>query len=396
MLEDMRIALVHDYWVGLRGGERIFLALKRLFPHADCYALVGGPRYMPRDMDLPEVRISRMRLIPFAGRHYRALLPLYPYIARNLDLSAYDFVLSSSSGFCHAARTTGAHLCYCHTPNRYAWHEHEMTLAAQRSKIGRAVLRRILASVRRDDYRAAQRVTRYVANSTAVQGRIARYYHRQSAIVFPFIDTHRFHPAHAGGMSVQPYFLAVSQLLPYKRVDLAVEACTRLDVPLIVVGRGPELERLRRLAGPTIRFADRVSENELARLYAQCAAFLQCGEEDFGMAALEAQASGRPVIAYGASGALETVKHGVTGRLLGAQSVDAVIEELQGFSPEQFDSAAIRAHAEQFDEARFRAGILREVRSAITMRAGAQSPLQMVGAGACGPSGTLPAAEHRE
>src|SRR5262245_41519009 len=210
MLEDVRIALVHDYWVGLRGGERIFLALKRLFPRADCYALIGGPRYMPSELELPEVRISRLRFIPFSGRYYRALLPVYSYVARNLDLTGYDLVISSSSGFCHAARTSGIHLCYCHTPNRYAWNEYEMTLAAQPSRIRRAALSRVLTYVRRLDYRAAQRVTHYIANSSAVQSRIARYYQRTSTIVHPFIDIRAFHPARAGKTTPQPYFLVVS------------------------------------------------------------------------------------------------------------------------------------------------------------------------------------------
>jgi glycosyltransferase involved in cell wall biosynthesis len=369
MLEDMRIALVHDYWVGLRGGEQIFLALKRLFPAADCYALVGGASYMPHDIDLPNVQISSMRYIPFSGRYYRALLPVYPFAARSLDLTNYDLVISSSSGFCHAARIAGPHLCYCHTPNRYAWQEYDTTLAAQPSQLRRTVLRRVLSYVRRSDYRAAQKVTCYVANSTAVQSRIERYYHRSSEIVYPFVDIHGFHPTPTGRQASQTYYLTVSQLLPYKRVDLAVEACTRLGAPLVVVGRGPELERLQRVAGPKVHFAGRVSNNELARLYAECTALLQCGEEDFGLAALEAQASGRPVIAFGASGAQDTIKDGITGKLFSQQSVDAVVTELQHFAPDQFDSVVIRAHAEQFDESRFQRGIMREVRRVITIRA---------------------------
>lgn len=376
MFEDMRIALVHDYWVGLRGGERIFVALSRMFPHADCYALVGGARYMPRDVALPEVRISALRFVPLAGRYYRALLPVYPAIARHLDLSAYDAVISSSSGFCHAAQTSGTHLCYCHTPNRYAWHEYEATLAAQPSNIGRTMLRRTLTYVRRADYVAAQGVSHFVANSTAVQRRIAMYYHRASGLVHPFVDTRRFHPSNARDVASHPYFLVVSQLLPYKRVDLAVEACTRLGASLIIVGNGPELERLRRLSGPTVHFAGRIPDAELARLYADCAAFLQCGEEDFGMAALEAQASGRPVIAFGASGALETVRDGVTGKLFAVQSVDALVDELRHFSPGQYDTATIRRHAEQFDESRFRAGIMRELQYALRARARGQPSSQ--------------------
>jgi glycosyltransferase involved in cell wall biosynthesis len=234
-------------------------------------------------------------------------------------------------------------------------------VAAQPSKLRRAALRRTLSYVRRADYQAAQRVTHYVANSTAVQRRIAQYYQRASTVVHPFIDVERYRPRAWPPAEGGPGFLVVSELLPYKRVDLAVAACARLGQPLVVVGIGPELERLKRLAGPTVRFAGRVSEEELARLYAECWALLQCGEEDFGMSALEAQAAGRPVIAYGAGGALETIRDEVTGRLFHEQSVDMLTEALRGFDAAEFDPVVIRRHAEQFDEGRFRAGITRAV-----------------------------------
>jgi glycosyltransferase involved in cell wall biosynthesis len=197
-----------------------------------------------------------------------------------------------------------------------------------------------------------------VANSAATQRRIADFYGRSSAVVHPFIDTDRYRPTAAP----EDYLLTVSQLLPYKRVDLAVAACVRLGRKLIVVGEGPERARLEALAGPETTFAGRVSEAELAALYAGCTALLQCGVEDFGMAALEAQASGRPVIAYAAAGALETVVEDVTGVYFHEQSVDSVTEALRQWERARFDPAAIRAHAERFDEAHFRAGLLAVVR----------------------------------
>lgn len=379
------VALIHDYWVTLRGGERIFLALRRLFPDADCYALVGRRDLMPGAHDGHErldLRFSALRFIPRGARHYRALLPLFPWALTTLDLSGYDLVIASSSGFCHGVHARGPLVCYCHTPLRYAWSEYDATLSAIRSPLQRVVLRRTLDRLRTLDYEAAQRVTHYVANSAAVQQRIAVFYDRPSSVVHPFIDTAQFQPDPAGGHG--DYYLTVSQLLPYKRVDLAVAACTALRKPLVVVGEGPELAHLRQQAGPTVSFAGRVPEDELTRLYAGCTAFIQCGEEDFGMAALEAQASGRPVIAYGVSGALETVRAGVTGHFFAEQTLDAVAETLRTFNPDEFDPRAIRAHAEQFDEDRFRRGMRREIESVLQRPSSAPMTAQSTAASRAG------------
>jgi glycosyltransferase involved in cell wall biosynthesis len=343
-----RIALVHDYWVTVRGGERIFQGLARLFPEADTYVLIRDPR-VETPPELARLRSTYLQRVPFAARHYRALLPLYPSAARHLDLRGYDLVISSSSGFCHAARTDGIHVCYCHSPLRYAWSEFEATVALQPAGIRRQLLTAMLNRVRRADLVAAQHVTRFVANSETVRQRIATYFGRSSTIVHPFIDVQRFRPA----ATHSDTFLVVSQLLPYKRVDLAIVACTRLGLKLDVIGVGPDRARLERIAGPTIRFRGRVSEDALRAAYAHCVALVQCGEEDFGMAALEAQASGRPVIAYGAGGALETVRHGHTGLLFTEQSVKGLMDTLSAFDPDWFVSGAVRAHAEQFSESRF-------------------------------------------
>lgn len=357
MTRGIRVALVHDYWVSLRGGERVFLALRRLFPEADCFVLVRGSVELPADQEPFRPRSTPLQWIPLGARHHRALLPLYPLAARSLDLTGYDLVVSSSSGFCHGVRTAGVHICYCHTPLRYTWHEYQSTMAHLRSRLGRAVLGATLRSIRRWDYAAAQRVTAYAANSAAVRTRIATYYGRQSTIVHPFVDTARFRP----GAAPSDYLLVVSQLLPYKRVDLAIDACSRLDRPLIIVGEGPERAHLQRRAGPSVKFLGRVDEEHLARLYAGCAALLQCGEEDFGISALEAQASGRPVIAYGMGGALENVLDGQTGLFFAEQSVDAVQEALRRFDGLRFDPALTRQHAQQFDEEHFRTAMRRFV-----------------------------------
>jgi glycosyltransferase involved in cell wall biosynthesis len=353
MKPAMRIALVHDYWVTLRGGERVFLALTQMFPQADCYALIAPKHGLPAEMAGLPIRSSFLGRLPGSLRHYRAYLPLYPLAARSLNLASYDLVISSSSGFTHQIVTKGVHICYCHAPLRYAWNEFDATIARQGSPVVRGMLSRVLRGVQRADRVAAQRVTAYIANSTAVQQRIAAYYQRGSDVVFPIVDTARFAPQATAG----EYLLVIAHLHPYKRVDLAVQACTQLNLPLLVVGVGPERARLEEMAGPTVRFAGRVDDAALPEIYARCQALVQCGEEDFGIAALEAQASGRPVIAFGQGGARETVVDGVTGVHFFEQSVDATIQATRRFQQIAWRPAAARMHAEQFDTAHFCRGI---------------------------------------
>ena len=349
-----KIALVHDYWVTLRGGERVFLGLSRLFPHADCFVLVAPGKGLPDTMAQLPVRRSFLSYLPRSTRYYRAYLPLYPAAARSLHLRGYDLVISSSSGFTHHVRSSGAHICYCHTPLRYAWQEIDETLAAYRSPLIRATLRQMLGSIRRADVVAAQKVTGYLANSQTVQQRIAQYYGRESLVVHPFVDIERFTPQEKPGK----YLLVVSQLHAYKRVDVAVRACTQLGLPLIVVGVGPELDHLKSLAGPTVRFAGRVGEDDLPGLYARAIALLQCGEEDFGIAALEAQASGRPVVALGRGGALETIRSGTTGLYFAEPTTESVMAVIQQTQTTTWSADVLRTHAATFDEAHFRQNIM--------------------------------------
>jgi glycosyltransferase involved in cell wall biosynthesis len=362
--QQPRVALVHDYWVHLRGGERVFLGLTHMFPRADYYTLVRRRSGLPPEMAELPIRASFLSQIPGSARYFRALLPLYPLAARRLDLRAYDLVISSSSGFCHGVQTAGVHVCYCHAPLRYAWNAYAETLALQRSPLARAALGSLLRRIRQIDYQAARRVTEYVANSTTVQQRIAEYYHKASVVVHPFVDTTRFQPTASRGA----YYLVVSQLQPYKRVDLAVQACTRLRLPLLVVGDGPERAKLKLLAGPTVRFLGRVPDADLPELFQHSIAFLQCGEEDFGIAALEAQSCGRPVIAYGVGGARETVIHNVSGFCFAVPTIDAVIDAIEQAQQIQWDVAAVRASAERYDETQFRANMTQVIASAMAGR----------------------------
>jgi glycosyltransferase involved in cell wall biosynthesis len=273
-------------------------------------------------------------------------------------LRGYDLVVSSSSAWAHWIQVNhpqATHVCHCHSPFRYAWsHYHELI---GRSPARALALGPLMALVRRLDRRASQRVDQYVANSEVTRQRIKRYYGRESIVILPPVDLDRF----AVSEQVDDYFLVVSALVPYKRVGIVVEAFTRLGLPLVVVGDGPERGALQAMAGPTVQLRGSLSDLEIARLYSRCRALIFPSHEDYGIVPLEAMASGRPVLAYGAGGALETVRDGVTGRFFAEQTADALAEGITSLQPDAFDPAAIRRHAEMFGvpayKERFRATV---------------------------------------
>jgi glycosyltransferase involved in cell wall biosynthesis len=293
-----------------------------------------------------------MDRLPGIYEHHQRYLPLYPLAWDRLDLSEYDVVLSNKSGFCHGLHTgpETLHICYCLTPTRYIW-ELESYLA--REKLGapvQAAARLVARLYRGWDYRAAQRVDHFIAISREVQARIRRYYNRDSTIIYPPAEVaERFTPSE----TVEDYFFIVSRLIPYKRIDLAVQACTQLGLPLLIAGKGRDRERLEALAGPTVQFLGYVPDDDLPDLLARCRAFIFPGLEDFGITPLQAQAAGRPVIAFRGGGALDTVIPGKTGAFFEAQTVESLAHALQAFDPRDYDPAAIRAHAMQFDSAVF-------------------------------------------
>ncbi|MDQ2743789.1 MAG: glycosyltransferase [Chloroflexota bacterium] len=350
-LKSLRVALVHDFLNQQGGAENVVEVLVEMFPGAPIYTSVYDAKRMPASWKLPDIRTSFMQHLSPRLRTAKALLPLYPTAFELFDLSEYDLVLSSTTAFAKGVitRPDTCHICYCHNPTRFLWMYHEY-VEYERLPLGsRAILPLVATPLRVWDQAAAQRVDYFVAGSFNAQRRIRKYYRRESDVIQPPVDTSLFQPA----KDVGDFFLVASRLQPYKRIDLAVDACTRLGLPLHVVGDGPDRTRLQERAGPTVRFLGRVPAEEVRRQMAHCRAFILPGEEDFGLTPLEVQASGRPVIAYGAGGALETVKDGETGEFFTEQTVAALAGTLARFE-DHFDPCVVRAHAQAFDVAGFK------------------------------------------
>jgi glycosyltransferase involved in cell wall biosynthesis len=348
-----RVALVHDFLLDLRGAERVFMAICDLWPEADVYTAVYDPVGTEGRFEHRDVRTTFVQRLRPTARTFRPLLPLYPYAIESFDLAGYDLVISSSSAWAHGVIVdeSAVHVCYCHNPFRYAWNAREATIAEQGRLIG-AALRLIFNRWRQWDWIAAQRVDRYLANSRTTQRRVERYYHRESTVLHPPVDTSRFEPG-----TPRDYHLVVSELMPHKRIAVAVEAFNRLGLPLVVVGDGPEARRLRRMAASNIRFEGRVADERVAELLRGCRALVVPATEEFGIAAVEAQAAGRPVIAFSDGGARETVLEGRTGTLYSPNDAEALAEAVNGFDDEAADPADCVAQAERFTTDRFRDGL---------------------------------------
>jgi len=355
----LKIALVHDYLVHIRGGERVLLLLSELFPTADIYVLVYNPCAIPLEWHTRDIRTSFVQKLPFAPRLFRVWAPLYPYAVEQFDLRGYDLVISSSSGFAHGVITQPytCHICYSLSPFRYAWSwYHE--LVSNRNPLTSLAIRAILHRIRQWDCQAADRVDYYAAISQVTRQRIRKFYRRDAAVINPPIDVSQFSVSD----EVEDFYLIVSALMPYKRVDIAIEAFNRLELPLKVIGEGPELRKLKTMANSNIEILGTLPDEEVRQYYSRCRAFIFTAEEDYGITPLEAQASGRPVIAYGAGGVLETVVDGVTGIFFPQQTSDSLAEAVTRFNPCQFNPQAIRQHAAKFDVSVFKQKMLTFVR----------------------------------
>lgn len=357
----MQLALIHDWLNQIGGAEDVLEELVKMFPGAPIYTSIYAPGLMPAHYRRWPIHTSFMDRLPGVHRQHQPYLPLYPLAFERFDLRGHDLILSNKSGFCHGVRKpAGArHVCYCLTPTRYVWNFDDY---AGREGLGPAVrlaLRPMLAWLKRWDRAAADSVDEFVAISTAVQQRITRFYGRDSHIIYPPVHLERFNvPKTPGG-----YFLSLGRLIPYKRVDLAIEACTRLNLPLWVAGAGRDRERLERLAGPTVKFLGRVADADVPGLFANARGFFFPGLEDFGITPVQAQAAGTPVIAFAGGGALDTVQDGVTGVLFGEHTVEAVCAAIA-----RFESLTIAADACRANAARFGAGIFRRQLGALLGR----------------------------
>ena len=374
--KNQRVALVHDFLLDMRGGERVFLELCRLWPDADIFTAVYDETGTEGRFAGRSIHTSFLQRLHPSASWFRTLLPLYPAAVESLDVSDYDLVVSSSSAWAHAVLCDEhtVHVSYCHNPFRYAWNDRERTLARQRDPITRAFLRSVFRRWRQWDWIAAQRTDRYIANSRATQARIRAYFGREAAVVYPPVDTWRFSPGPVGD-----HYVVVSELLRHKEVDVAIAAFNRLRRPLIVIGDGPDAWRLRRMAGPTIQFAGRLPDNTVAEILQGARALILTSVEEFGIAAVESQAAGRPVIARRGGGALETIEEGITGAFW-SRGPDDLVETVLEFDDSAVDPDLCIRNAARFDAANFRAGVLAEVTAACTTdlrpQSGERQPLR--------------------
>jgi glycosyltransferase involved in cell wall biosynthesis len=356
-----RVALVHDFLLDLRGAERVFAAICDAWPEGDVYTTVYDEAGTEGRFAARAPRTSFLQRLRPTARTFRPLLPLYPYAIESLDLRGYEIVISSSSAWAHGVLVDpgAVHVCYCHNPFRYAWSEREATVGARPAPL-RAPLRLLLSRWRQWDWIAAQRVDRYVANSRLTATRVHRYFGRDAAVLHPPVELQRFAP---GG--VRSHYLVVAELMAHKRIDVAVRAFNRLRAPLVVVGDGPELRRLRRLAGPTITFAGRLPDEPVAELMRSARALVVTAAEEFGIAAVESLASGRPVIALGSGGVLESVREGETGAYYRESNAEALAEVVATFDPASVDPAACVAAAGRFGTRRFQDALRATVAEAV-------------------------------
>jgi glycosyltransferase involved in cell wall biosynthesis len=358
---DLRVALVHDFLLDIRGAERVFLELCEMWPQADLYTAVYDEDGTEGRFSKREVHTSFLQRLRPTARTFRPLLPLYPAAIESFDLSGYDLVVSSSSAWAHGVvcGSRSTHVSYCHNPFRYAWNDRQRTIDRSRNPVTRAFLRQVFNRWRQWDWIAAQRTDRYVANSRTTQGRIQAYFGRESAIVHPPVDTRRFEPGR-----VANHYAVVSELMPHKEIEVAIEAFNMSRLPLIVIGDGPDARRLRRLAGSTIQFAGRLPDAVVAEVLRGARALIMTAVEEFGIVSVEAQAAGRPVIARRGGGALETVADGLTGRFW-TGGPDDLAEAVLGFDPDAVDPQACVANAARFDSGVFRRRMLAEMHAAV-------------------------------
>jgi glycosyltransferase involved in cell wall biosynthesis len=352
----MKVALVQDWLTGMRGGEKILEVLCELFPDATVFALLHNKGAMSPTIERMKIKTSFIQQLPMKSTKYRHYLPLMPLAIDSLDFSGFDLIISTSAAVAKGATPpdNAMHICYCNSPMRYVWDQYEEYFGKGRAGfITRSSMALVAPYLRRWDVKTCARVHSFIANSQNVAERISRIYHRSSDVIYPPVSTDQFKVSE----KEDGYYLIVSALVPYKRVDLAIEAFNNYGEKLLVVGSGPEREKLEKSANKNIEFLGWQSDENLASLYAGCRALIFPGVEDFGIVPLEAMASGKPVVAFGEGGALETVVAedvSPTGVFFYEQTVDALVAAIEKLSRMKLDPYAIRRHAEKFDRALFK------------------------------------------
>jgi glycosyltransferase involved in cell wall biosynthesis len=365
-LNDLRVAIVHHWFITRAGGERVFDTIASIFPTADVFTLFLDKEKFQPALHKHKITTSFLDKIPAAKKVHRHFLPFYPLAVEMLDLSGYDLIISSDSGPMKGVLTDphSTHICYCHSPMRYLWDGYPAYHRSM-SPLARMIFGIISHYVRNWDYSAAQRVDHFIANSQYVSGRIRKYYRRESTVIHPPIDTSRGYLVdnHAN------YYLAVGRLVGYKRTDILINACSRLGRKLVIVGDGPERKKLEKKSPKNVEFVGELEDSALRNAYAHCRALLFVADEDFGMVPLEAQSYGRPVIAFGKGGSLETVRgaytpihsqkateeNPITGVFFKEQTVDSLVEAIRSFesAEEMFLPHHIQSHARKFDTSVF-------------------------------------------
>jgi len=352
----MRVALVHDHLAQDGGAEKVLRVLAEMYPSADIYTLLYEKRQADQYFSGRVIKTSFIQRVPGGVKHYQWFLPWMPLAVEFFDLTDYDLVISDASAFAKGVITgiDVPHICYCHTPTRYLWdYTHRYIAELKYNKFLKKIVSLCLNYLRVWDYQAASRVDYFVANSQLVQKRIKKYYKRQSEVIYPPVEVDNFKVGEGEG----EYFLIGGRVVTYKRFDLVVEVFRELGWPLKIFGEGIDLSRLKKMAkgAYNIEFLGRVSDSEKAELYQHCRAFLNPQEEDFGITVVETMACGRPVIAYGRGGALETVVDGKTGVFFQDQTKESLTEALHRFEQLSFDTSVIRYQAEQFSRQHFEA-----------------------------------------
>ena len=363
----MKLAIVCSWLNQYGGAERVLEVVHDMYPDAPVYTSIYRPETLPEAYRSWDIRTSFLNRIPLVRRKHQFLLPLYPLAFESLDLRGYDVVLSLTSGFSHGVLTPAntPHVCYCLTPARFLWSYHAYIEREGVGRLTQAALQPYLKSLRQWDRLAADRVDRFVAISRTVQRRIYKVYRRESEIVYPPV---LLQEAQEGVSPPEPedYYLVVSRLIPYKRIDLAVEAFNRLGLPLRIIGEGRDGPMLRAMAKDNIRFDGYVAGDQVVRReMARCKAFIFPGEEDFGLTPLEAMSSGRPVIAYAGGGALDTVIEGRTGVFFHEPTVESLMEAVERCEATRFEPSTLIEHARQFGVPRFQVELDRTLRAAL-------------------------------